>query len=125
MLAAVDTGETNGLVIIDEAGGLVRRAAVKDLTQVYAILGQYRLDVVVIERCPATQQEYQVTKWALLEYGYEVVEVSPGQWKPNPQYKCPARNHKGWTKHERDAMSMLKWYWYKTRKRLLHSGGKA
>jgi len=111
-IAGLDTGETNGFVIVNDAGTVICNFATNRLLDVYAKLGQYRCDdlVVVLERAAPNQPEYIQALDALLEYGYTVHLVSPGDWKPNPQCKTLMRGHKGWTRHECDALSLIKYY---------------
>lgn len=109
-IAGLDSGETTGMVVVNEAGEVVKRMAVKDRDKVYAALGQYIDITIVLERAPKSQFEYREFKFALALYGYTVVEVSPGEWKPNPQCKTTAKDTPGWTQHERDALSLIKYY---------------
>ena len=112
-IVGIDTGEKTGVVIFsDETREVIERMTVGSLVPVWAKLGQYLLDdvLVVLERTPARQKEYQAAVMALDEYGYNVYQVSPGQWKPNPRCRCYAKDYPGWTSHERDAMSLVKYY---------------
>ena len=109
-IAGLDTGETTGLVVVDEAGEVRKRMSSKEQDEILMALGQYGDIIVVLERAPKTQEEYINFKFSLGMYGYPIAEVSPGEWKPNPQCKTPAKDTPGWTQHERDALSLTKYY---------------
>lgn len=121
-IAGLDTGGTNGLVLVNEVGDVVRHLATRNLDHIYAILGQYNISLVILERAPKTQLEYQNAKDELTLYGYKILEVSPGEWKPNPNCKTPKAEHPDWTQHERDALSLIKYYKFAVAKS--HTGGK-
>lgn len=110
MIAGLDTGQSNGLVIVNEAGEIVERETTKHLPVVWALLACHTIDIVVLERAAPTQLEYQTARLALSMYGFTTLEVSPGEWKPNPQCHTSAAETPGWTQHERDAYSLVKYY---------------
>lgn len=110
-IAGVDTGDTTGLVIVySETGDVAYRASHQDLLEVFIQLDLHKVAVVVLERTPHSQIQYQMTKGFLADSGIQVLEVSPGEWKPNPLCKTPAKDTPGWTQHERDALSLIKYY---------------
>lgn len=110
MLAGIDTGETTGLVLVDEAGVVRERLSTTELPRIYAVLASHTVDAVILERAAPTQLEYQTVRLALSLYGFTVFEISPGEWKPNPQCRTKAEDTPGWTPHERDAYSLVKYY---------------
>lgn len=114
-IAGIDPGEVTGLVIQDGAGRIVHRLSSDDTVDVLTGLTKYPVQLVVLERGPsrAPLPQYTNIKFALVLYGYTLFEVSPGEWKPNPQ--CRVRNNDpevtdSWTQHEKDALSLLKYY---------------
>lgn len=110
-IAGLDTGGTNGLVIVNEAGDIVRSCACIDLSDTIATIQAHDVGLVVLERAGRSQPEYHQAKEALRISGIPIFEVSPGEWKPNPNCATRKAEHPDWSQHERDALSLIKYHY--------------
>lgn len=112
----LDLGVTTGWAFF-RGGGLESGTITDHYNDLPNLLSDKGPDVIVVEKPLIVGRGELATKLqriiALFDFHaqgrrWEIVEVSPGQWKPTPEGKAPTP--KKLTQHERDAIRMGLWY---------------
>lgn len=114
-ILSIDPGHTTGIAAFDEAGNLnfamtvpkefiYRKGFMESLTKLA------KPDVVLVEKTPDRMADHLTEHiWVYFRMwykvaGYDVVDISPSQWKGLVErVEIPGQ-------HARDAASMAKWY---------------
>ena len=111
----LDLGVTTGWAFF--AGGLEHGTITDHYSALPELVREKDPTVIVVERplivgngalATKLQKVIALTDYTIQGRKAEIVEVSPGQWKPTPEGKAPVP--KGITQHERDAIRIGLWY---------------